>query len=248
MSARLDGALAVVTAGTAGIGRAIVLRLVAEGADVIATGTSEERAQALREDGGGAVHTVVGDGSTLEHLDELARAVGEDGRAVDVLVLNAGRDVEATPIVDTTPEMFDHVSDLNFRGTFLTARSIVPAMADGGRIVLVSSIAGHNGGPGHSVYNASKAAVRSLARTLTAELADRRIRANAVSPGPIATAGFDKFTGGSAAVEQAVAAQIPVGRIGRPEEVASAVLFLATAESSFIAGAELVVDGGMTQA
>lgn len=243
----LAGRLAVVTAGTAGIGRAIVLRLVAEGADVITTGTSAERAEALRQEAGGAVRTVVGDGSRLEHLEQLARAVGEDPRDVDVLVLNAGRDVDATPIVDTTPEMFDHVSDLNFRGAFLTSRSIVPLMADGGRIVLISSIAAHNGGAGHAVYNATKAAVRSLARTLTAELADRRIRANAVSPGPIATAGFDRFTGDSAAVEQAVASQIPVGRIGRPEEVASAVLFLASDESSFIAGAELVVDGGMSQ-
>lgn len=244
---RLAGRLAVVTAGTAGIGRAIVLRLVAEGADVITTGTSAERAEALQQESGGAVRTVVGDGSQLEHLEQLARAVGEDPRDVDVLVLNAGRDVDATPIVDTTPEMFDHVSDLNFRGAFLTSRSIVPLMADGGRIVLISSIAAHNGGAGHAVYNATKAAVRSLARTLTAELAERRIRANAVSPGPIATAGFDRFTRGSAAIEQAVASQIPVGRIGRPEEVASAVLFLASDESSFIAGAELVVDGGMSQ-
>lgn len=246
-SGSLRGKLAVVTAGTAGIGRAVVLRLVAEGADVIATGTSETRAEALREESGGAVRTVVGDGSQLEHLELVARAVREDGRGVDVLVVNAGRDVAATPIVDTTPDMFDHVSDLNFRGAFLTARSIVPSMADGGRIVLVSSIAAHNGGAGHAVYNATKAAVRSLARTLTAELADRRIRANVVSPGPIATAGFDRFTGGSAAVEQAVASQIPVGRIGRPEEVAAAVLFLASDESSFVAGAELVVDGGMSQ-
>jgi NAD(P)-dependent dehydrogenase (short-subunit alcohol dehydrogenase family) len=245
--ASFSGQLAVVTAGTAGIGRAIVERLVAEGADVIATGTSSERAGSLRRDTGGAVRTVVGDGSQLDHLEQVAAAVRADGRGVDILVLNAGRDVDATPIVDTTPDMFDHVSDLNFRGTFLTARAVVPSMVDGGRVVLVSSIAAHNGGPGHAVYNATKAAVRSLARTLTAELADRRIRANAVSPGPIATAGFDRFTGGDAAVEQAVASHIPVGRIGRPDEVASAVLFLASDASSFIAGAELVVDGGMSQ-
>jgi NAD(P)-dependent dehydrogenase (short-subunit alcohol dehydrogenase family) len=245
--ASLSGQLAVVTAGTAGIGRAIVERLVAEGADVIATGTSSERAGSLRRDTGGAVRTVVGDGSQLDHLEQVAAAVRADGRGVDILVLNAGRDVDATPIVDTTPDMFDHVSDLNFRGTFLTARAVVPSMVDGGRVVLVSSIAAHNGDPGHAVYNATKAAVRSLARTLTAELADRRIRANAVSPGPIATAGFDRFTGGDAAVEQAVASHIPVGRIGRPDEVASAVLFLASDASSFIAGAELVVDGGMSQ-
>ncbi|MBN9325979.1 MAG: SDR family oxidoreductase, partial [Cellulomonas sp.] len=169
------------------------------------------------------------------------------GRPVDVLVANAGLDVAATTVVDTTVDQFHRVSDLNFRGTFFTVQRLVPLMRDGGSIVLTASIAAHNGGPGHAVYNATKAAVRSLARTLTAELRDRRIRANAVSPGPTRTATFDAFTEGSDDVEQAVVAQIPVGRVGRPEEVAAAVLFLASDESSFVAGAELVVDGGMSQ-
>src|SRR4029079_11106661 len=107
--------------------------------------------------------------------------------------------------------------------------------------------AGHNGGPGHSVYNATKAAIRSLARTLTSELRDRHIRANVVSPGPTRTAGFEQFTRGSEEIERAVVAQIPVGRVGRPEEVAAAVLFLASDESSYVAGVELTVDGGMSQ-
>jgi NAD(P)-dependent dehydrogenase (short-subunit alcohol dehydrogenase family) len=164
---------------------------------------------------------------------------------VDTLFVNAGRDVAATAVVDTTPEQFDRVSDLNFRGAFFTTRALVPLMRDGGTIVLTASIAGSNGGPGHAVYNATKAAVRSLARTLTAELRERRIRANAVSPGPTGTAGFSDFFAGDAEVIAQVAAQIPVGRIADPSEIAAAVLFLACDESSFVAGAELVVDGGM---
>jgi len=241
----LDGQLAVVTAGTAGIGRAVVERFVAEGAHVITTGTTPERIERARTDWGDRVTVLRADAGDLDDLDGIVAAL--DGRPVDVLVANAGRDVSATPIAETTPEDFDFVADLNIRGTFFTVQRLASHLADGARIVLVSSIAGSNGGRGHAVYNASKAAVRSLARTITAELGGRGIRANAVSPGPTATAGFDQFTGGSADVERRVAAMVPLGRIGRPEEVAAAVAFLVSAESSFVAGVELVVDGGMSQ-
>lgn len=245
---QLHGQLAVVTAGTSGIGRAIVERFLAEGAEVILTGVTQERVEsARRELGGRGVEILLADSSVLDDLDRVGELIARSGRTIDVLVANAGRDVDATPITETTPELFDFVADLNFRGTFFTTQRLVPLMSEGGRIVLVSSIAGLNGGPGHAVYNATKAAVRSLARTLTSELGARGIRANAVSPGPTATTGFAQFTGGSAEVEKAVAAMVPVGRIGRPQEVAAAVLFLASHESSFIAGTELVVDGGMSQ-
>lgn len=244
---QLEGRLAVVTAGTAGIGLAIARRFIAEGAEVVVTGTSYERAAGARGVLGDRAHVVAGDASDLGDLDTLASVIRGLGRPVDVLVANAGRDIPSTQLVETSPEGFDRVADLNFRGTFFTAQRIVPLMRDGGTIVLVSSIAGSNGGPGHAVYNATKAAIRSLGRTLTAELQERRIRANVVSPGPTATDGFADFIGRSAAVEEAVAARVPVGRIGRPEEVAAAVLFLAGEESSFVAGAELVVDGGMSQ-
>ncbi|MCB2176898.1 MAG: SDR family oxidoreductase [Actinomycetales bacterium] len=243
----LEGRLAVVTAGTAGIGRAVAARFVAEGADVVVTspfqGELDETVKAL----GPRVSGVRGDAGEVADLDALAERLRAIGSPVDVLVVNAGRDVPATAIVDMTPEAFDAVANLNFRGAFLTARAVVPLMRDGGTIVLTASIAAHNGGPGHAVYNATKAAVRSLARTLTAELRDRRIRANAVSPGPTSTQGFSDFFAGDTDVIAQVAAQIPVGRIGRPEEIAAAVTFLASDESSFVAGAELVVDGGMSQ-
>ncbi|MDN3495724.1 SDR family oxidoreductase [Planococcus sp. APC 4015] len=247
MSGQLAGQLAVITGATSGIGFAVAQRFIAEGADVIITGTDRERGEAARAALGARAEVLLADSATIADLDRLAAAVAASGRPVDVLVANAGRDIPATAVLETAVSEFDHVSDLNFRGTFFAVQRLAPLMSDGGRIVLVSSIAGHNGGPGHAVYNATKAAVRSLARTLTSELRGRGIRANAVSPGPTATDGFAQFTGGSAAVERAVADMVPVGRIGRPDEVAAAVLFLASAESSFIAGAELVVDGGMSQ-
>lgn len=243
----LQGQLAVVTAGTSGIGRAVVERFLAEGADVIVTGMNPERIDEAQGAWGDRTQVLRADGSDPVDLDRLVTEVEATGRPVDVLVANAGRDIDARNLTDISLADFDYVADLNFRGTYILLQKLSSRMADGGRIVLVSSIGGSNGSRGHSVYNATKAAVRSLARTLTAELGERGIRANAVSPGPTATTGFDQFTGGSEEAEQKVAAMVPLQRIGRPEEIASAVTFLASAESSFIAGVELVVDGGMSQ-
>jgi NAD(P)-dependent dehydrogenase (short-subunit alcohol dehydrogenase family) len=243
----LEGRLAVITAGTSGIGRAVAERFIAEGAEVIITSPSGDQLATACAALGPLATGMHGDASSLADLDALAERIRAAGRPIDVLFANAGRDVDATPIVDMTEEQFDWVAGLNLRGTFFACQRLVPLMRDGGTIVLTSSIGGHNGSPGHAAYNATKAAIRSLARTLTSELRDRRIRANVVSPGPTRTAGFDQFTKGSEEIERAVVAQIPVGRVGRPEEVAAAVLFLASDESSYVAGAELVVDGGMSQ-
>ena len=169
----------VVTAGTAGIGRATAHRFVAEGADVVVVSPFQAELDETVAALGPHAIPARGDASDLADLAALADLLRGLGRPVDVLFVNAGRDVPATAVVDTTAEQFDAVADLNFRGAFFTTKALVPLMRDGGTIVLTASIAGSNGGPGHAVYNATKAAVRSLARTLTAELRERRIRANA---------------------------------------------------------------------
>jgi NAD(P)-dependent dehydrogenase (short-subunit alcohol dehydrogenase family) len=246
--AQLDGKVAVITGGTAGIGLAIAKRFVAEGAHVVVTGRRQSALDAAVAEIGCHVTGVRGDASVLADLERLYAVIEEQGRRIDVLVANAGGGGGSAGITEVTPERFDASAGLTFRGTYFTVQRALPLLNDGATIVLVSSIAAGNGTAGHGIYNASKAAVRSLARTLTVELRGRGIRVNAVSPGPTDTHGFANFAGEHMEeVKEHLATVIPVGRIGRPEEVASAVLFLASGESSFIAGVELVVDGGMSQ-
>jgi NAD(P)-dependent dehydrogenase (short-subunit alcohol dehydrogenase family) len=245
---RLAGKVAVITGATAGIGLAIAKRFVAEGAHVFITGRGQSALTAAVAEIGRDATGIRGDASVIGDLERLYAAVGEDGRGIDVLVANAGGGGGSAAVADVTPERFDVSVGLTFRGTYFTVQRALPLLNTGATIVLVSSIAGRNGTAAHSIYNASKAAVRSLARTLTVELKDRGIRVNALSPGPTDTQGFARFAGERAAdFRQHLAEVIPVGRIGRPEEVASAALFLASGESSFVAGIELVVDGGMSQ-
>ena len=246
--AQLDGKVAVVTGATAGIGLAIAKRFVAEGAYVFVTGRRQPALDAAVAEIGQNVTGVRGDASVPADLERLYATVGGQGRRIDVLVANAGGGGGSARIEDVTEERFDASAGLTFRGTYFTIQKALPLLNDGATVVLVSSIAAGNGTAGAGIYNASKAAVRSLARTLTVELKDRGIRVNAVSPGPTDTHGFANFAGERGAeFREHLATVIPVGRIGRPEEVASAVLFLASGESSFIAGVELVVDGGMSQ-
>lgn len=242
---RLAGRTAVVTGATAGIGFAVARRFVAEGASVVVTGRRPDRIDAAVAALGPQATGVLADAGSVDGARRLADAVTALGRPLDVLVANAGGGNEV-PLAAMTPAHFDAVADLNVRGTFLTVQRLLTLMADGSAIVLVSSISGSNGDPGHGVYNASKAAVRSFARTLTAELRDRRIRVNALSPGPTLSEGFSDYVGGEAAIGS-IAAAVPVGRIGHVDEIAAAALFLASDESSFVAGAELVVDGGLSQ-
>jgi NAD(P)-dependent dehydrogenase (short-subunit alcohol dehydrogenase family) len=246
---QLAGQTAVITGGSEGIGLAIARRFVAEGAYVYLTGrrpAALDQAAAIL--GPAHVTTVPGDAARPADLDRLYATVAGDGRTIDVLVANAGGGGGAGPVAEISEEQFDAGTGLTFRGTFFTVQRALPLLADGAAIVLISSIAGHNGSAGHSVYNASKAAVRSLARTFTNDLKDRHIRVNALSPGPIETDGFARFAGDRINEMRATLARdLPVGRVGHPDEVASAALFLASSESSFIAGAELVVDGGLSQ-
>jgi NAD(P)-dependent dehydrogenase (short-subunit alcohol dehydrogenase family) len=245
---QLDGKIAVITGATAGIGLATAKRFVAEGAYVYITGRHQRALDAAVDEIGRDVTGVKGDASLVSDLDRLYATIRKQGHSIDILVANAGGGGGAACIGDVTEERFDAASGLTFRGTYFTVQRGLPLLNDNATIVLVSSIAASNGTAGHAIYNASKAAVRSLARTLTVELKERGIRVNALSPGPTDTHGFASFAGERIdRLKAHLAEVIPVGRVGRPEEVANAALFLASSESSFVAGIELVVDGGMSQ-
>jgi NAD(P)-dependent dehydrogenase (short-subunit alcohol dehydrogenase family) len=239
---KLEGKTALVTGGSSGIGLAIARRFAAEGARVFITGRRRSGPRLHRAAPGAGVQGIQGDVTQAADLDRLFATVQQRAGTLDVLVTSSGVS-EYAALDGITAEHFDRAFDLNVRGMVFTVQRAVAQMADGGAIVLIGSIAGSIGNPGYGTYSATKAAVRSYARTWTIELAPRRIRVNTLSPGPIDTPMFD---GASDAVRETLTARIPFGRLGRPEEVAAAALFLASAESSFVAGAELAIDGGMT--
>lgn len=241
--AKLDGKVALVTGGSSGIGLAVAQRFVAEGARVFITGRRQaalDKAVGLIGDG---VTPVRGDVTDDRDLDTLFKTVKAASGRLDVLVTSSGVAENAT-VDDTSAAHFDRIFDLNVRAMVFTVQRAVPLMTNGGAIVLIGSISGSIGTPGYGSYGASKAAVRSYARTWTNELAGRGIRVNTLSPGPTDTA---MFADASDELRQSLTAQIPLHRLGLPREVAAAALFLASEESSFVAGAELVIDGGMSQ-
>jgi NAD(P)-dependent dehydrogenase (short-subunit alcohol dehydrogenase family) len=246
---RLDGKIAVITGGSSGIGLATAERFVHEGAYVFITGRRDSalgEAKALIGDG---VTTVAVDSTKSADLDKLFATVLEEKGALDVLVVNSGR-VEPEELGKITEENFDRTFDLNARGSLFTVQKALPLMRDGGSVILIGSIAGYVGIRGYSTYSATKAALRSYVRTWTREFADRGIRFNTLSPGPIDTPIMDGQADSAEeaeAIKAQFAAAIPLNRMGRPEEIASAALFLASDDSSFVAGAELSVDGGMGQ-
>ena len=246
----LEGKIAVVTGGSSGIGLATAKRFVDEGAHVVITGRREaelkQAATLIKKN----VTTVVGDVSRLEDLDRLFAVVKEKHGHIDILFANAGAGTVA-PLAIATEAHFDQTFDVNVKGMFFTVQKALPLFKDGGSIILNSSVSNVLGLPGFTAYAASKAAVRNFARGWALELKDRKIRVNCMSPGAIDTPALATTTGLTAEqAEQAVAqftTQIPMGRRGLPEEIAAAVVFLASDESSYITGIDLPVDGGMAQ-
>lgn len=247
---QLEGKTAVVTGGSTGIGLATALRLADEGAYVFVTGRRDaELRAAVATIGADRATAVTGDIAEPGDLDRLYAAVSARGRGLDVLVANAAIGT-FVPLEQTTEEHFDQIFAVNVRGTLFTVRKALPLLNTGASVVLIGSTAGDRGVPTFGAYAASKAAVRSFARTWSNELKDRGIRVNVVSPGSIETPGGIAALGGeeaAKAVAENVAATVPAGRVGRPEEAAAAVAFLASDESSYVTGANLYVDGGVNQ-
>jgi NAD(P)-dependent dehydrogenase (short-subunit alcohol dehydrogenase family) len=239
---RLANKIALVVGGIGGIGGAVSQRFASEGALVYAT--SRKSADAVSEmPGGGNVRAVQADASNKADLERVFEQIRSEQGRIDILVVNAGLS-EYAPLQDISEDHFDRTFGLNVRSLVFATQGAVDLIQPGGTIVLIGSIAGDIGTKGYGVYGATKAAVRSFTRTWANELAPKGIRVNVVSPGPTDTA---MMAGAAQEIRNALSSKIPLGRMGRPDEVAAAVLFLASAESSFTTGAELVVDGGMAQ-
>jgi NAD(P)-dependent dehydrogenase (short-subunit alcohol dehydrogenase family) len=241
---KLKGKVAVVTGATSGLALASAKRFVEEGAFVFITGRRKEVLDKAVKEIGRDVAGVQGDAASLDDLDRLFAEVKAKKGHIDVLFASAGMGEMNVPIGKVTEEHFDKSFDLNVRGTLFTVQKALPLLKDGGSIILTGSIAGVKGFPGMGVYNASKAAIRSFARTWANDLKDRNIRVNVISPGPIDTAAT---AGMPPELRKAFTSMVPLGRFGRAEEIAGPALFLASDDSSFVTGIELTVDGGLAQ-
>jgi len=247
--AKLEGKVAVVTGGNSGIGLATAKRFVAEGAHVFITGRRQAELDAAVSQIGKNVSGVQGDVSNLADLDRLYATVKQQKGRVDVLFANAGLG-EFVPLGQITEAHFDKTFGVNVKGTLFTVQKALPLMPDGGSIILNASIASIKGTPAFGVYSATKAAVRSFARSWTNDLKERKIRVNALSPGPIDTPIFDGLAPtkeGVDKIKDGFISTIPLGRMGTPDEIAKVAVFLASDDSSFVTGIELFVDGGMAQ-
>lgn len=243
MTRQFDDKVVVITGGTDGIGLATARSFAAAGARVYITGRRQDRLdEALEEIGNGAVG-VQGDVSVLADLDRLYARIKHDHGRVDVVFANAGVS-ESAPIGGIEEDHFDRVFDINVKGTVFTVQKALPLMSAGGAIVLMGSGAGSKGFASLSIYSATKAAIRSFARTWTTDLKTRNIRVNVVSPGMVLTPAMQSYLQKNAGAEEWMQQAIPFGRLGQSEEVAKAVLFLASNDGSFIGGEELMVDGG----
>jgi NAD(P)-dependent dehydrogenase (short-subunit alcohol dehydrogenase family) len=246
---RLEGKVAVVTGGNSGIGLASAKRLLEEGARVAIAGRSQKTLDEAAKALGNGVLAIQSDVSKLADIDKIYAAVQKKFGKIDVLFVNAGV-AKFAPFSETTESLFDENFSTNVKGAYFTIQKAIPHLNDGASIILNTSVAGIKGTPGTSAYSATKAALRSLARTSAAELAGRGIRVNAVAPGPIVTPIFGRTGLPQEAIDdfiKNVGGSVPMKRLGQSEEVAGAVAFLASSDASYITGEELHVDGGMGQ-
>lgn len=245
MSGRLNGKVAVVTGGNSGIGLATARRFAEEGAHVFITGRRQGELDAAVKEIGANVTAVQGDVTSLADLDRLTATIKEQKGHIDIYFANAGLG-EFAPLGSLTEEHYQRVFDINVKGVVFGVQKALPLIKDGGSIILNASIASITGQAGTSLYSASKAALRSFARTWAVDLKERRIRVNAISPGVIVTPAHTTL-GITHEVHEQMAKGIPLGRVGTSDEVAKAALFLASDDSSYVTGIELFVDGGIAQ-
>jgi len=246
---KLRGKIALITGGNGGIGLATAKRFVEEGAYVFITGRRDAELAAAVKEIGKNVTGVQGDVANLGDLDRLFAQIKREKGKLDIVFANAGV-AKFAALGTITEELYDWTFDINVKGLLFTVQKALPLLPDGASIILNSSIVASKGLPINSVYSATKAAIRSFARTWTTDLKDRRIRVNAVSPGSIDTPGLSGLMASSDMGQQRmkmIANNVPLGRIGTPDEIAKAVMFLASDDSSYITGIELFVDGGFAQ-
>ena len=248
-TSKLAGKIALVTGGSSGIGLATAKRFVSEGAYVFITGRRQPELDAAVKFIGSDVTAIRSDVSNLADLDSVYTAIKNEKGRLDILFANAGGG-NLAPLGQITEEHFDKIFNTNVRGLLFTVQKALPLMPPGSSIILNASIVGNKGLPSNSVYSATKAAIRSFARTWTTDLKDRHIRVNAVSPGTIDTPGLSELLASSQVGEQRrkmISTSIPLGRLGTSDEIAKAVVFLASDDSSYVSGVELFVDGGFAQ-
>src|SRR6266446_5699977 len=246
---KLEGKIALITGGNSGIGLATAKRFVNEGAYVFVTGRRDAELAAAVKEIGRNVTGVPGDVSNLGDLDRLFAQIKREKDKLDIVFANAGV-AKFAPLGKITEDFYDSIFDINVKGLLFTVQKALPLLPDGASIILNASVVGSKGLPMNSVYSATKAAVRSFARTWTTDLKERRIRVNAVSPGSIDTPGARDLLASSEVGEKRkkmIAESVPLGRFGTPDETAKAVLFLASDDSSYVTGTELFVDGGYAQ-
>jgi NAD(P)-dependent dehydrogenase (short-subunit alcohol dehydrogenase family) len=246
---KFNNKVAVITGGNSGIGLATAQAFIQEGATVVIVGRNQQALDEAVQTLGGKATALQADVANLADLDRLYATINDQIGMIDIIVVNAGV-APARPVTQVDEAHFDQIMDINVKGAYFTVQKALPMLNHGAAVVLIASAATISGLPGLSVYNASKAALRSLARTFSAELVDRGIRVNTLSPGPIETPIFGKMDLPAEVMAQmgeSILSKVPMKRMGKPEEMAKAIVFLASEDSSYVLGTELFADGGMYQ-